>query len=134
MDVVYHKKGGTNDPAFLSKCVFRVDTSRGEEAPGAPVYFGNPVRLQLLRTRQFVTATNAPSKQAKRSFRLSLNKTRSKDCFLRLQPHLKIRSEVQFCSCACKILFRCHGRPVVIAMWNILNLYTPTTPHPPVRC
>ena len=36
MDVVYHKKGGTNDPAFLSKCVFRVDTSRGEEAPGAP--------------------------------------------------------------------------------------------------
>jgi hypothetical protein len=91
---VYQKKGGAQDPSFLSKCVFRVDTSRGEEAPGAPVHFGNPVRLQLLRTRQFVTATSVPSKQAKRAFRLSLNKARTKECFLRLQPYLKIRSEV----------------------------------------
>ena len=94
LDVVYQKKGSPNDPAFLSQCVFRVDTSRGDEAPGAPVHFGNPVRLQLLRTRQFVTATTQPSKQAKRAFRVAFSKARVKECSLRLHPHLKIRSEV----------------------------------------
>jgi hypothetical protein len=35
LEVVYSKKGASLDhPDFLSKCVFRVDSSRGEEAPG----------------------------------------------------------------------------------------------------
>lgn len=35
LEVVYTKKGDSMDhPDFLSKCVFRVDSSRGEEAPG----------------------------------------------------------------------------------------------------
>lgn len=32
LEVIYQKKDQRRD--FLSKCVFRVDTSRGEEAPG----------------------------------------------------------------------------------------------------
>lgn len=63
------------------------------------MHFGNPVRLQLLRTRQLVTATSVPSKQAKRAFRLSLNKARTKECYLCLQPYLKIRSEVYARAC-----------------------------------
>jgi hypothetical protein len=35
LEVIYQRKDGqTNHPDFLSKCVFRVDTSRGDEAPG----------------------------------------------------------------------------------------------------
>jgi hypothetical protein len=94
LEVVYTRKGSSLEhPDFLSKCVFRVDSSRGEEAPGQPVNFGNPVRLQLLRTRQLLTSTTIPSKNAKRSFRLGLNKSKSKECYITLLPHLKIRSE-----------------------------------------
>lgn len=69
----------------LSSCgsIFRVDTSRGDEAPGAPVHFGSAVKLRQLRTREYLTSRAVPSKTNKRMYRLGLSKSLSKDAFFR---------------------------------------------------
>lgn len=67
--------------------------SRGDEAPGAPVYFGSPVRLQLLRSRAYLTTSEVPSKTNKRVLKLGLSKSITKEAHFRIQPHLKVRRE-----------------------------------------
>ena len=39
-------------PGFVSRCVFRVQSSRGEADYGSPVYFGNLIQLELVQSGQ----------------------------------------------------------------------------------
>lgn len=56
---------------------------------GEPVIFGNTVRLHLVRTRQFLKATNSPMKENKRNCSLDLSRTKTKDCQFHILPQLK---------------------------------------------
>ena len=55
-------------PSFVSTCVFRVRSSRGEDDYGTPVFFGNLIQLELMRSGQLLTASTDPCERAQKAY------------------------------------------------------------------